>query len=373
MLSYMLEQGSGLADLKRALGSVEKVPGVRGLLILGCVESAPPQEALAAVMKAQSLPVVGALFPRVLLNGRQYSRGFLVIGLTFVPEVRVLRDLSNPAIDLSEALAGWNLDGGTLLTLVDATAERIPVLIQALFNHFGLALQHIGGGAGSLSLERSRCILCNDGVLEDAAVLCHIPLAGTIGVAHGWQQVSQPAMVTAANGKTIMALEAVPASAVYADWLAAKLGAPVAEDSLEQHLPAFPLGLARLGSEPLVRDPIAVTPDGGLRLVSEIPEGAHVQLLHGQLGSLLNAAALVRDDVCSRHGQDFSFAMLIDCVSRALVLGDDFQQELSIFAGLSPVFGALTIGEVGGDGSGYLELLNKSVALGLFGREGPVG
>lgn len=373
MIPYRFTEGTELTDLDTVLRSVEQTSGVQGLVVLGCIEAAPATPALSTLLQAQSLPLVGGLFPGVLLNGVQYSRGFLVIGLTFAPQTCVLRDLSQPATDLDELLADWNPGAGTLMTLVDAASERVPLLVQTLFRYFGLSMQHLGGGAGALSLQQQPCILCNDGVLADAAVLWHIPLLGTMGVAHGWQPASGPAMVTAVDGKTVVSLEARRASEIYAAWLQAALGEQVGEHQLDPHLAAFPLGLARLGAEPLVRDLFAVTSGGGLRLVSEIPEGAHVQLLRGELDALLDAAAQVRDDVCARHPGPFQFAVLIDCVSRALFMKGNFQQELAVFAGLQPVFGALTIGELAGDGSGYLELLNKSVALALFGPGESVG
>ena len=67
-----------------------------------------------------------------------------------------------------------------------------------------------------------------------------------------------------------------------------------------------------------------------------------------------------------------------DCISRSILLGDRFEEELeairSRFAvGLpgAPVIGALTLGEVSSVGDRYLEFLNKTCVVAALGDREP--
>ncbi|HIE56438.1 MAG TPA: histidine kinase, partial [Chromatiaceae bacterium] len=59
--------------------------------------------------------------------------------------------------------------------------------------------------------------------------------------------------------------------------------------------------------------------------------------------------------------------LVMDCISRALFLGDHFQRELDAFSqpGL-PMLGALTIGEIANHGDDYLEFYNKTAVVGIL-------
>ena len=63
-------------------------------------------------------------------------------------------------------------------------------------------------------------------------------------------------------------------------------------------------------------------------------------------------------------------AMVADCISRSIYLGDDFEQELGrataklrSAAPNAPLAGALTLGEIASIGDRYLEFLNKSFVV----------
>jgi hypothetical protein len=57
---------------------------------------------------------------------------------------------------------------------------------------------------------------------------------------------------------------------------------------------------------------------------------------------------------------------VIDCISRSLFLGTDFQRELAAIDDGLPMVGALTLGEIANSGRDFLEFYNKTAVVGLI-------
>jgi hypothetical protein len=102
--------------------------------------------------------------------------------------------------------------------------------------------------------------------------------------------------------------------------------------------------------------------------LGDIPAGSHIHIMHGEEQHLLDAAAEARQRALVAAGSAPGRCQLVmDCISRALFLGDHFKHELKAFAlpGL-PMLGALTIGEIANHGDDYLEFYNKTAVVGVL-------
>lgn len=59
--------------------------------------------------------------------------------------------------------------------------------------------------------------------------------------------------------------------------------------------------------------------------------------------------------------------LLIDCISRALFLEDEFDREIeAVYQENVPLIGALSMGEIANNGKDYLELYNKTCVVGIL-------
>ena len=59
--------------------------------------------------------------------------------------------------------------------------------------------------------------------------------------------------------------------------------------------------------------------------------------------------------------------LLIDCVSRALFLEDNFAQEVgAICEKYVPLIGVLSLGEISNSGKDYMEFYNKTCVVGIL-------
>jgi hypothetical protein len=357
--------------LVRMLQEVASAPEVGLLVVLACDANNYCPADLDPVLRECGKPLVGGVFPQIISDGVVHARGTIVAGLACRATTLALHRLDDPANDfeaqIDASLAGAAYDRGTLFTFVDGRSGRIGALIDALFNTFGLGIDYLGGGAGSLVEGRRACVICNQGLLTDAAVLAMTDIGAGIGVAHGWQSISQAFRVTEAQRNTIVSLDWRPAFEVYREVVEPHAGRRFDDTAFFDLAKAYPFGIAKLDDEMVVRDPL-VEDCGRLVCVGEVERGAYVHVLHGNVASLVDAAgrASLIAQSSYRGASARASVFLIDCISRVLFLQDSFASELAAVKRDGPLIGALTLGEIANSGRTFLEFYNKTVVVGLL-------
>lgn len=364
------------ADLRRLRGDLADMaayPDVGCIILLGADGNGHGPDDLDPILQKVNVPIVGGIFPQVLYDGQHSEQGYVVLGLPQTAQVTVIPGLSDPEADY-EALIEHSLlcevEGETLFVFVDGLAQRIGSFVEALFNTFGLELNYLGGGAGSLDFQSKPVLFTGDGVVQDAAVLALTQQASGIGVHHGWESVSDGFRVTESRGNTILSLNWRPALDVYGEVLASQgVSLPSAEGFFDV-AKRFPFGIPSIGGELVVRDPIAIGEDGGLICVGDVPEDVFVHVLSGTTSSLVDAAGQAVEQACVSLGGKPELTFVVDCISRNLFMGDDFQQEMDALRRTKlPTLGVLTLGEIANNGRKYLEFYNKTAVVGVFGEK----
>lgn len=365
------EQDGSPQALERVLLELQRDESVKGIMVLACDENGYTPANLDGILQAVRKPLFGGVFPQIVHDQSHHSRGFIALGLCAVPEVALIEDLSAADKDfdaiLTDIFPSVDARTRTLFVYVDGFASRINALIDGLFNSFGLEINYLGGGCGSLSLKAKPCIFSNRGLKQEAAVLGLLDLPSGIGVAHGWQPISEAYKVTESTGNVIHTLDWRPAYQVYRELVEAHSGLSFRPDHFFPIAKAYPFGITKLGAEMIVRDPLMMQGDT-LVCVGEVPQGAYVRILNGDKDTLLAAAAQARRKAASAMaGHVPRMQICIDCISRVLFLEDQFHLELEALQDKTlPMFGALTIGEIANSGREYLEFYNKTAVLGLL-------
>jgi hypothetical protein len=192
-------------------------------------------------------------------------------------------------------------------------------------------------------------------------------MPSSIGVAHGWRSISDAFKVTEAIGNRIITLDWRPAFDVYREVVEQHSGLSFASLPFFDIAKAYPFGIAKLDSEMVVRDPMQEQ-RGELICIGEVPKGAFVHILYGRPDTVIEAAGhalnLARLDFTPGNP---GLMLFVDCISRVLFLGEEFNQEISAVAcDELPMVGALTLGEIANNGHDYLEFYNKTSVIGLF-------
>ena len=344
----------------------------RPVVILACDANGFTPSRIDPILIRAPAPVFGGVFPAIIHGREMFEQGSLVIGLPKVIETRFIPDLSNIAIDY-EALLDFKIPGDqsplTLMVFVDGFARRINAFIESLFNNFGLQMNYIGGGAGSLSMAPRPCLFTNQGMTADGAVLALLGLASGVGVAHGWTHLSGPYRVTSSDRNVIHTLDWSPALDVYRKVVEEHLGMTLDADSLSGNFKSYPFGISRLECEHIVRDPVRAGSDKSLICVGEVPQGAFVSILGGDESSLIRAAGNALDLALNAFPAqcEAGVNIFIDCISRVLFLGKGFPGELeSVYLKNRPLVGACTIGEIANSGTEFLEFYNKTAVVAVL-------
>ena len=364
----------GFRDKAQELDSDESI---KAILVFTCDENRFNPENFNPVLQNLKTPVFGGIFPRIIFGDRSFVRGTVLVGLTEAVDLHMIPELSSEATEYDDILDQKVPDIGdtrTMLVFVDGFAKNISNLIESLFNIFGLGVNYIGGGAGSLSMTQKPCLLSNQGLLMDCALLCLMKKHSGVGVSHGWEKISGPYKVTESNRNTIISLDWAPAFDVYKKVVEEHSGQKFTDQNFFEIAKSYPFGISKWEEERVVRDPIKKNENGELVCVGEVPQDNFVDILTGEPKNLINAAinALKLGEKAFKPETDQKMAIFIDCISRVLFLGDRFKDEItsvhSQIGAATPMVGALTIGEIANSGADYLEFYNKTSVVGVLER-----
>ena len=357
-----------MAAAVQEFGASTEVNGVLVLAAVDCVEGTT----LDAAVQNVDVPVFGGLFPEVVHDGSRRADGAVAVGLDVEPTVTSVPGLDDPAVSLRDQFGSAHLGDGhrTAFAFVDAYTDRLGAFVDALFDTFGTEFNVLGGGTGALDEPETASVITDEGVVADAAVFVTVPLAGGVGVRHGWNAVDGPFRVTDATGSTVATLDGEPAYDVYQRVVEADSGSALSVDSFFETAKAYPLGSSRMSEETVIRDPFEVGGDGELECFGPVREGEFVHVMWGDEESLVAAAEEATAAAAASYpGEEGAELFVFDCISRVLYLEGSFDRELAAIGDQpAPAVGALTIGELANDRQSNLEYYNKTAVVAVLGQ-----
>ncbi|GAB6157271.1 FIST N-terminal domain-containing protein [Desulfotomaculum varum] len=327
-------------------------------------------EMLRPLFNEAGVPVFGGIFPGVIYEDNCYTEG--VVGCSI--EQPIFLDVVNALPDFKGFSCQVASAAGLLFVLLDGRAGGITDFLDNIFETAGSRWGIIGGGAGSLTKRHRHVLFTQQVCISGGAILVRANSLLGVGVAHGWQPVFGPLVVNSALGKEVKEINWQNAFSCYRQFVWEAAGVYIDNENFFQVAKKYPLGMVKLDGSVIVRDAIGVTEDDSLIMVGEIPSNSIVVLLHGEQGRLLEAAAEAVQQAFARYHQltqnKGRHVLLVDCVSRALFLGDDMKQEIvSIKQNLPddiPLIGFLSLGEIASNGVSYLDFYNKSIVVGVL-------
>ena len=329
------------------------------------------------------IPWAGGCFEGVFTADAILHRGVL-IAIAEGEDMRVGIGVAGPVSDdpagsgaraVANAIAALPTNGRrmhrTFIVFPDAKTGNAAAVVRGAALEGGSAVAWAGGGAMGEQPGFANGVAYRDHVVVLAV---DAPQPFGTGLHHGWRPYGEPTMVTRARGNVAIELDYERAFDVYRR-TAASRGDEVTTDDFPNFAMTHPLGIPQADGAHVIRDPLGVEPDGGLRCVAEVPDGCLVRVMQGDREELIDAARQAatgaRDGVSGPPGG----ALVFDCVSRSLILRDDMEREVSTLrAALGPdvpIAGCLTFGEVGAQGASVPQFHNKTaVVLALPGGDG---
>ena len=373
-MKYFADKIGDFSVMKEKLEEMEKNSAVKGIVLLLCVENNFDTKEFDSVLKKITKPIVGGMFAGLIIDGKKQEKGIIIVGLEIDIKYRLFEDLEKEEqkYDMEFREIDENLKkNSTIIVLFDGFSAGAERFKEEIFNNVGLEYNYIGGGAGGLSPERMECIISNKGATGDSGLMILLECMSGVGVAHGWDKISEPLKVTEAKKNKIISLDWEKAFDVYKDKIKSIHSEEIDRNNFFDIARLYPFGIEKMDSGMVVRDPIKMC-DGNIICFGEVPENSYVYILSGSKDKLIKGAKNAKIEAVKsfeeRNGikpTDKSITLFIDCISRAMFLEDDYQKEIDIIKS-NNFIGILTIGEIGNVGSSYLELYNKTSVVGIL-------
>jgi hypothetical protein len=343
----------------------------KGILLFVGEETPFDYKQLQPILKTMDIEVWGGIFPEVIYNGSLYKQG--VVGCAFKSPVsiEVIKDMSKIKSNFPEDFVSKNTQ--TLLILTSAYADNIPLLIETLYEKYFKGMTFIGGSAGSIiNIDQPSLFTCDD-IFAGGAIIAAVEDFMSVGINHGCQPISEPAIASSVDKNIIRSINWEPAFEYYKRIVEQDAGIKLTADSFLDVAKSYPLGILKYDTEIILRVPLSVGEENSLLFVSEMPENSVLVVTKAYPDKFIAAAGLAAEEAKiafeSKKKISPGKALIVDCLARALFLEDRFNDELKIIANKTGndvfLFGLLSLGEIASTGDKYIELYNKSIVIGM--------
>ncbi|QWL69486.1 FIST C-terminal domain-containing protein [Aeromonas hydrophila] len=316
----------------------------------------------------------GALFPRLLSRHGFHKRGAwllprpashvpLLIPLDPVAsadeQARLLCDA------LAPRLAQWPPAEGipTLFLTFDAMIPNIASLLEGIYLHLADRVNYAGVNAGSSQFHPMPCLFDNHRLLEQAVCCTLLHHRSYPLLEHGYQLTAQPMLATSSEGNKISFIDWQPAFSRYQSLVQQQFQQRLTPEQFYQYGVHLPLGLLRANGDVIVRIPVAVTDEGALLCVGEVPDHSILTLLKAPHSPTAHAIELA--EKLSRHGAPERLEIYY-CAGRQQHFGEQSTLELETlftYSGAHQLVGALSLGEIGSLRPGDYPLFHNGAIL----------
>lgn len=365
-------QNPALSSLEQGLALANKA-NVKSLLILACADNPMPVTECNLLLQRLTLPVFGGIFPALIFSETVLTSGYIVIGFVEPVQIDTFENISRMNADEADSLyeveieQKLNFEADSYFLFHDAFSPNSEYFIDTLFYCLG-DVKVIGAGCGSMDFSPRPCVFTNNGILQDVVQLAALSANLSVNVAHGWQILDGPYLVTESKAHQINSLNYQSAAEQYQTCIESVSEMRFTDQDFFTIAKNFPLGIQGANDEILVRE-IIKAQNGQLECVGNIPNNALVYILKGERAELVRAVQQSCEQFFATT-VDCENLFVVDCIGRYLFLESEFTQELdAILSGSQykdSAFGVLSLGEISNTQNGAIKLLNKSIVLGCF-------
>ncbi|MGL6369884.1 FIST signal transduction protein [Aeromonas hydrophila] len=316
----------------------------------------------------------GALFPRLLSRHGFHERGAWLLPrpASHVPLLIPLDPVASADEQarllcnaLAPRLAQWPPAEGipTLFLTFDAMIPNIASLLEGIYLHLADRVHYAGVNAGSGQFRPMPCLFDNHRLLAQAVCCALLPHRSYPLLEHGYQLTAQPMLATSSEGNKISFIDWQPAFSRYQSLVQQQFQQRLTPEQFYQYGVHLPLGLLRANGDVIVRIPVAVTDEGALLCVGEVPDHSILTLLKAPHSPTAHAIELA--EKLSRHGAPERLEIYY-CAGRQQHFGEQSALELETLfthSGAHELVGALSLGEIGSLRPGDYPLFHNGAIL----------
>ncbi len=317
---------------------------------------------LQAVCAQKEVPLVGAIFPALLLQGRFHTDGVWLLCFDEMPYHALYENLPTDAQGAelkSKEIAAQVIrqlkpnEEATLFMLFDAMVPNISTLLDHLYLNLANRVHYAGANAGSETFQPLPCLFDGQRIAQNGVLLMLLPKHKGAILEHGYRAPEQVVYATSTEGNRIAQIDWRPAFEVYQELVRAQYDVEITRENFYQHAVHFPFGIVRANHHVVVRIPVALNEDGSLFCVGEVPANSVLTLLERPSVDSRETLRVLNAGLNAMNGSSTDAELLLFyCAGRRMHLGEETAtQELQEFnrcTGAAQVAGALSLGEIGG-------------------------
>lgn len=319
---------------------------------------------LQACCRDTGVPLVGAIFPALVTAQGFRTDGVWLLRLdTMVPHFllpSINAPETNPSERIAQAAHGMLAQRGadpekstksTLYLVFDGLIPTIASIVDGLYLQLADLVEYAGVNAGSETFQPMPCLFDGHQVIGDGVLGMLLPSSQATVLQHGYQVPERLMTATGTEGNRILSIDWQPAFDAYQAIIKVEYGIDLTRENFYQYAVHFPFGILRANNDVVVRIPVALTDDGSLFCVGEVPENAILVLLRAPAADNANCLALLSDSLQTLNGPMADRNLLtFYCAGRRMHMGEDAATELVALQAMSRVAvmgGALSLGEIG--------------------------
>lgn len=315
---------------------------------------------LQAACRKYGLALAGAIFPALIRQEAFLTHGVWLLCFDQMPPRFLLPAVNatgNPAgAVVAAALEGLKScpAGGakpTFFMLFDGMVPNVASILDNIYLELSNRVEYGGVNAGSETFQPMPCLFDETQVVGDGLLGLLLPGNMAPTLEHGFAQPEQAMSATSTEGNRIAMIDWRPAFDVYQEIIKAQYGIDLTRDNFYEYAVHFPFGILRANGDVVVRIPVALTDDGSLYCVGEIPENAMLVLLQAPAAGAHGCIGRLANHLHGAHGTMQGAQLLtFYCAGRRMHLGEGAEKELAELkaaSGAGEMGGALSLGEIG--------------------------
>lgn len=343
--------GTAPADIDDVVSRWSRDSRGRGVLILLPEAERGAVPTLQACFRRSGIAMVGAIFPRLVVDGEFVERGALLIGLDPMPGAFLLDHLSagqrTAHSRISTAAREANPGGPqpTLFLIFDAMVPNIASILDGIYRSEKNAFRYAGVNAGSETFQPMPCLFDTDTLIGDGVLGLVLPDERAT-TAHGYPVAKTLMQATSTSGNRIQYIDRRPAMEVYREVIATDFGVSLTAENFYDYAVHFPFGVVS-ALDVMVRIPVAFEPDGTIHCVGEVPEHSLLRLIRAPEAGNGSCVAAIAETLTPVPARDWRLAFY--CAGRRMHFGSAAADELVALqreSAATAVVGALSLGEI---------------------------
>jgi len=329
-----------------------------GILVLLPEAEASKVSTIQSICDESGVPMVGALFPSIIVGSSFVTNGASVVRFNRMPDY-FLQTALNSSEALSSKAISTTIDHllakdkaahqKSLFMIFDGMLPNIESILTEIHAKIGDRVTYSGVNAGSETFQSVPCVFDTQRFISNAVMGLVLPKNADVFLEHGYLTSKPILSATSSEGNRVDFISNRPAFDAYQEVVKEEYGILLTRENFLDYAAHFPFGV-RSVSDVLVRIPVCFTDEGSLFFIGEIPPHSSLALLK---------APIIEESRCIENlAQRINLAdnnkknnalLLFYCAGRRLHFGDGAVKEIEQLkdaTGCSNLFGALTLGEI---------------------------